>query len=223
MLGAENLCRWFKQFGYGEKPGTGLPEERAGVVGDREYLRRVKNRNHLPGDRWNYSIGQGVFSASPLQVANAMATVARGGVYLSPRIAINAGPQQIQRGKKLPASHVQAVHDGMRKVVHENKGTAYTMWNDPDNPPPNVKICGKTGTAQTTSIRIDLDGDGKKEIVKKGDSGWFVGFWPAKNPKYAFAVMVEYIDQGESGGSSAGPIAKQVVRMVEERQALGNR
>ena len=224
MLEADSLCLCLEQFGYGAKPGTGLPEERAGVVGDSEYLRREKNRSLLPSDSWNYSIGQGESNASPLQVAGAMATVARRGVYLSPRISTNAGPQQIKRGKLLPNSHVQAVHDGMRAVVHERAdgfGTAYKMWNDVKNPPPNVKICGKTGTAQTWPMKIDLDGDGKTEIVKKGDSGWFAGFWPAKNPQYAFAVMVEYVDKG--GGATAGPIAKEVVRIVEERQALGNR
>ncbi len=220
MLGADYLCRWFEQFGYGALPGTGLPEENSGVVGNSEYLRNMSNpRGYMPSDCWYYSIGQGVFSASPLQVANAMATIARGGVFLSPRICVNAGPQQIRRGKPLPASHVRAVHDGMHAVVHERAdgfGTAYKMWHDPKNPPPNVEICGKTGTAQTTSMKLDIDGDGKREVVKSGDSGWFAGFWPSNNPQYAFAVMVEYVDKG--GGASAGPVAKEVIRAFEQNR-----
>ena len=209
-IGADYLCRWLKQFGYGAIPGTGLPEERAGVVGDAEYLRHMSTpRNYVPSDCWYYSIGQGVLEASPLQVANAMATIARGGVFLSPRICINAGPPQIKRGKPLPASHVRAVHDGMYMVVNDNSdnqaGTAYRMWHQGN--PPDVEICGKTGTAQTSAMRIDSDGDGrlttKDQIVKTGDSGWFAGFWPRQHPKYAFAVMAEYVKKG--GGATAGP------------------
>jgi len=221
MLGAEQMCRWLEQFGYGSKPGTGLGEERAGVVGTEKYLRRRFNRGYRPSDAWYYAIGQGVMAASPLQVAGATATIARGGVFLSPKICTNAGPRQIIRGQALPAAYTRAIRDGMEAVVHERGGTAYKYWNIVDaetHPPPSVRICGKTGTAQTAPMRIDSDGDGRitgrDEVVKTGDTGWFTGFWPARNPKYAFAVMVEYIHKG--GGATAGPIAREVVRICQE-------
>jgi len=85
-LGHHRLCYWLGKFGFAESPRTGLPEERRGVIGSDEYLRtRPRNpRSPVPSDTWYMSIGQGVFTASALQVANAIATIAAGGEFQSP-------------------------------------------------------------------------------------------------------------------------------------------
>ena len=81
-LGPRYLTAWLGRFGFGRKPGTGLPNERSGVLADEAWLLRNRGRRFLPSDCWFFSIGQGIFAASPLQVANAHATVARGGAVL---------------------------------------------------------------------------------------------------------------------------------------------
>ena len=58
----------------------------------------------------------------------------------------------------------------------------------------NVKVAGKTGTAENSS--------GKSHA-------WFIGFAPAENPKIAVAVILE--EEGSTGGKSAAPIAREII------------
>jgi penicillin-binding protein 2 len=214
-IGAAKLTEWMGYFGFGAKPGTGLPEERSGVIADQAWLRQHRNRSFVPSDAWNYSLGQGVFSASALQVAGAHAAIARGGVYLSPRLAAEGGPPRVHRILPLAESHIQAVRRGMYEVVNSRGGTAWKVWRRGE--PLGVTVCGKTGTAQTPPMRIDSNNNGRIDsgdrIVRRGNHAWFAGFAPYQNPKIAFAVLLEYAG---GGGANAGPIAKETVRICRE-------
>ncbi|MCD4825133.1 MAG: hypothetical protein K8S55_11030 [Phycisphaerae bacterium] len=214
-LGAKMLVYWMRDFGFGQKPGTGLPEERSGVIGTEAWLRRYRDRGFVPSDAWNFAIGQGVFSASVLHVANAHATIARNGVFLSPLLVAEGGPPQTRRELPLPQLHMDAVAQGMYEVVNVRGGTAYRYFRQ--GIPLGVEICGKTGTAQVPPMRIDSNKDGRIDrrdvIVKQGNHAWFAGFGPYRRPQIAFAVLLEYAG---SGGRNAGPIAKEVVRICKE-------
>lgn len=247
-LGHKRLCHWLGKFGFGEAPYTGLPEERRGVIGSDEWLRtRPRHpRRAAPSDTWYMSIGQGVFTASVLQVANAMATVAAGGEFISPllirrridlplvesrwnfvkalapekREKITTMPKRLRYDLGLSHEHVQAVHNGMYKVVNEGytegtgRGTAYRYWREA-GPPLRVKVCGKTGTAQAPPHKIDTNDDNRRDtIVRKGSHAWFTGFGPAYDPKIAIAVIVEYAPEG--GGACAAPVGKEVFRICEK-------
>ena len=207
-VGGPELTRWFGYFGFGQKPGTGLHEERSGTLGNEAYLRRMHGRGFYPSDAWNMSIGQGIFAASVLQLANAHATIARDGVFLSPKLV--EGVRQARRELPLSAEALRAVREGMYKVVNESGGTAYKIFRHADLP---VEICGKTGTAQVPPMRADLDGDGEKEIVRTGNHAWFAGFAPHNHPKIAFAILCEYAG---SGGKNAGPVAADIIRVCSQ-------
>ena len=84
-------------------------------------------------------------------------------------------------------------------VVQNPRGTGYKRVRLEE-----VKIAGKTGTAEV--------GPGKK------DHAWFAGFVPAERPKYAFAVVLEH---GGTGGSNAGPVAKEMVQSMLKLGLLG--
>jgi penicillin-binding protein 2 len=190
-LGREELLYWFSNFGFGAKPGTGLPEERAGSLPTTEFLRRRYDRGAVPADAWFLCIGQAAITATPLQVANAIATVARGGEFLSPMLLLDAGPKQVRRVMPLREDHAAAVREGMWRVVNAEGGTAYRHFRDR---PAKASLCGKSGTAQTN---------------RDEDMAWFVGFAPYDDPQIAFAVVLEYVFGG--GGRMAGPIARDVV------------
>ena len=212
-LGGRVLTDWLKLAGFGELAGTGLPEERTGVVATEEYLHRHENRGFFPSDAWLIAIGQGIFSATPLQIAGAHATIARGGVFLSPRVSLEGAPPQVRRNLPVPEGYVRKIRDGMYAVVNEPGGTAFKHWRNA-RPRLDVRVCGKTGTAETSPQRIDSDGDGRRDkIVRKGDHAWFAGFAPYKKPQIAFAVIAEYAG---SGGKNAVPIAKDVLRICRE-------
>jgi penicillin-binding protein 2 len=200
----ESLSKWFGFFGFGRRPGTGLPSERPGSAGP-------EGRPYVPSDAWFMSIGQGVADASCLQVANAMATIARSGRFLSPRICRDSGPRQEARILQLSEAHLKAVRRGMYDVINDPDGTAYKPWHR--ELPLDVEVCGKTGTAQVPPMRIDSNNNGRIDtedrIVKKGDHAWFAGFAPYRMPRLAFAVVVEY---SGSGGKYAAPVAKETLR-----------
>jgi penicillin-binding protein 2 len=142
-------------------------------------------------------IGQGPVSVTPLHVANAMGTIARGGELLSPRLLLTGGPEQIRRKLPIRPEHIDVVKRGMWKVVNEQGGTACKYFQ---NTGLRVEVCGKTGTADEPS--------------REGDMGWFAGFAPYRDPQIAFAVVVEYVEGG--GAANAAPIAVELVRLCEQ-------
>jgi penicillin-binding protein 2 len=219
VLGPRMLCDWLRLFGFGSCPGTGLSEERSGSVPTDEWMRQhtSEHRPLLIGDAWQMAIGQGPLTASTLQVANAMATIARGGRFLSPLLAAGTQNERIERDLGIPEQFVQVIHEGMHDVVHASDGTAHKYVQD-QLASMGVQVCGKTGTAEVPPQRIDSNGDGRiteqDQIVRDGNLAWFAGFAPFGQPQVAFAVTVEYVEG--SGGASAGPIAMEVVRACRD-------
>ena len=167
------------------------------------------------------AIGQGAFTATPLQAAAAHATIARGGEYLSPILSLEGAPTQVRRKLPISPEDIQAVHEGLCQVISEPGGTAYRYWSG--GLALDVVVCGKTGTAQAPPRRIDSNKNGRidseDQIVEEGDHSWFAGFAPRQKPKIALAVLLEY---GGSGGKFAAPIGKQVVRICKEFGYLEN-
>lgn len=219
-LGSRRLCDWLSMFGLAEKPGTGLPGERAGTVPTEQWLRARSHRGFRPGDARFMAVGQGLLTATPLHLANAIATIARDGVFLTPMVAMEGGPKQIRRDLPVIPSHMRAVKEGMYRVVNSRQGTAWKYFHGPGTTPiPGVEICGKTGTATTAPQRIDSNKNGRIDrgdrIVRSGDTAWFVGFAPHDNPRIALAVTVEYVTTG-GGGANAGPIGREIVRLCQE-------
>ncbi len=218
-LGTRRLCEWFCMFGLAEPPGTGLPNERAGTVPTEQWLRARSNRGYQPGDARFMAVGQGLLTVTPLHMADAIATIARDGVFLSPMLALEAGPKQVRRDLPIAPAYIQAVKEGMYRVVNDRQGTAYKYFHGPGvTPVEGVDICGKTGTATTAPQRIDSNKNGRidqgDEIVRSGDTAWFVCFAPRDNPQIALAVTVEYVGAG-GGGGNAGPIGLEIVRLCK--------
>lgn len=151
-LGIDRLCHWFTQFGLGRTQGTGLIEETAGIVPTTDWIRenRTNDPTPNPADAWNFSIGQGEVSATPLQCANVAAAVATGrwepvkfardtaGNWLNPRAA---SPVNFDERR------MQSLRAGMWQVVNERGATAYKYARIDT---PGYVLCGKTGSAQAS-------------------------------------------------------------------------
>lgn len=210
-LGAASLSKWFRFFGFGASPNTGLPSEKGGGAGSEAWMRSHFGRGYVPSDAWFMAIGQGAVHGTCLQVCAAMGAIARDGVYISPRLFLTGGPAPLVRRLQLAESHLKAVRKGMYQVVNDSRGTAYKSWRT--GPSLSVVVCGKTGTAEVPPMRVDSDGDGRvtsaDRIVKEGAHAWFAGFAPYRHPRISFAVLVEYAG---SGGKNAAPVAKETVR-----------
>jgi penicillin-binding protein 2 len=187
-----------KDFGLGVSTDVDLPFASNGIVPDSSYLNRAfgKNRWGL-GDILSMGIGQGLLSASPLQIAQMTSAVANGGYHVQPHVirAIRS-PQGFTNELKpvvkkidwIDDESLELVHTGMRRVVVEGASRYYT--NNPQ-----VPTAGKTGTAQNPHGR---------------DHGWFTSFAPFDNPQIVVSVLIE---NGGYGSISAAPVAAVLIDM----------
>ena len=206
--GSQKMGDWATKLGFGAKTGIPLAAENEGRIPTDEFMKKVHGRKMLDGDLANFSIGQGDVLATPLQLAQAMAIVGNGGTFYQTRLV-----KQVQSidGKIVTAYGVRAraqmdfepkilkeVKRGMVQVVSDAMGTAGKASV------PNVKVAGKTGTAQW----------GPKS--KERTAAWFSGFAPADKPKYACAALYESDASNADvhGGTVAAPLVGKVLREV---------
>lgn len=168
-LGCDRLCEWFSRIGLGRQQGTGLEEESDAIVPTADWLWTRFERRHQPADAWNYSIGQGEVTCTPLQAANVAATIAAG-VWRPVMLARSVEGQRIggtdETRVPLDDTALRVLRTGMWRVVNEPGGTAGGARLDT----PDYELCGKTGSAQTvprvTSRRYMLEWpDGHRDSV----------------------------------------------------------
>lgn len=161
----------------------------------------LKNKAELA----NFSFGQGVFTASPLQVNSMMALVANGGFAVSPRLVKGATEDgAVVSEENVGALPVRLVSERtietlrrlMVAVVEEGSGLSAK--------PAIGSAGGKTASAQTGQYK-----EAGGEIVH----AWFAGFYPANEPKYVITVLNE---DGNSGGAVAAPVFREVANGIQK-------
>lgn len=195
------LNQWQKlvtDFGLGVSNDVDLPSERRGIIPDSAWLdNRFGRRQWSLGDIINLGIGQGVISASPLQVAVMTSALANGGYKVTPHLVhalqFSDNSEKIKAYPTTKISWVDnqdlvPVHKGMRGVLTLATGGSNYYANLPD-----IKIAGKTGTAQNPGP----------------DHGWFTSFAPMESPEIVVTVLVE--NAGRFGSVSAAPIASLLI------------
>lgn len=185
-----------KDFGIGPENNIDLPYEVSGIVPDSTYMNeRFGDRYWGIGDLMSLGIGQGMVSASPLQMAVAAATIANGGYRVQPHIvsAVKDPKGQFQYTNPvfdkidwLDHNQLETVKRGMRGVVSTGGGRYYANL-------PDIEVAGKTGTAQNPYGE---------------DHGWFIAFAPMDNPQIAIAVLME---NSGYGSISAAPVASLII------------
>lgn len=207
-MGGPALEDWAGRFGLGKPTGVGLPGESGGRVPDAAFFRRQRGPDGpvwTSADERLTAIGQGAFTATPLQIADVAATLARGGVRIRPHLWADLSPEREPLGAS--RGHVRAVNQGLREVVGHHEGLAHkTAWMA------DLPIAGKTGSAQ---VWARIDG----EVRPADPHCWFMGYAPADQPRVAFAIMLENVPGG-SGGLHAAPFAKAVAKLCREHGYL---
>jgi penicillin-binding protein 2 len=240
-LGSRRMTAWYRDFGLGVPPGSGLGRESRSADGSTRIVGEASgslpsgellDRLDARGDAFTpilLGIGQGPLAWSPLQAANAYAAMARGGVWMPPRLIVDgAGPEQRpSRDLELSDTAISRALEGLRAAVAESYGTGNHIEvapgvQEPTVSVPGVRVWGKTGTAQSGAIKVDIDEDGQVDAtITDADHAWFVGLaGPERDgrPRYAIAVLVEH---GGGGGRTAGPVAAAVIRALVDEGYLG--
>jgi penicillin-binding protein 2 len=222
----ENVIQdWAKDLGYGSETGIDLANEAAGIVPTRElfeewaeYQRenpdeppRLDNSRLNPelvspwfgGDLMDFAIGQGAFTATPLQAAVSYAILANGGMVMEPRVVDKIiGPDgEVIEDLSSPVVREVAISDRVHDELMQDlnrvvtTGTAAKAFEDFG---PGLELVGgKTGTGQTSKT--------------KDNHAWFMGLAPIDDPKYVVAVIIE---EGGSGGGIAAPVGRHILQYL---------
>ena len=215
----DNIAKYAKYYGLGQKTNVELPMEEEGVVATRD---KAKER----GDEWQIgetlsaAIGQSYNSYTPIQMAKYISMLANGGKPIDVSIVksvIDVNGNQISKEEitkfvnaklglekqekedlNIKKENLEAILKGMKGVTSEEGGTAYSTFADF-----NIELGGKTGSAQT-------DVNGKV-------NGWFVGFAPYDEPEVAVVVLVENAGSGSYTAEVARDILQEYFGMNMEK------
>ena len=199
IVGAEELYRIFKSFGFGKDTGVDLPGESPGI------LRRPGSWRAV--DLANICFGQGV-AVTTLQMAQAMAAVANGGVLMRPfvvRAEVDQQARLLRETHPLPVRRVMTANEAklltaMLARVTEEGGTGVKAQVPP------LAVAGKTGTAQKLNPK---GGYSHRDFISS-----FIGFLPADDPKVVVMVAIDTPRGQHYGGVVAGPAFAHIARVA---------
>lgn len=196
-LGPEKIKSSLEKFGFASTTKIDLDGEGKGFIPTPAWKERVKKEAWYIGNTYNMSIGQGDLMVTPIQIANATASIANGGTLYRPHLLKKVISQDgtadpidenyKEKEKIYSDKTLTIVREGMRQTV--TGGSAYTIFSD-DFP---VEVAAKTGTAQ-------FGNEGKTHA-------WFTSFAPYNNPELVVTILVE---GGGEGYKTAAPIAKEI-------------
>ena len=204
-IGINPIALMANRLGLGQKYPIPVPSQFYGTVPDPAWLRKKYDREWQAYDTVNTTIGQGYMLVNPTQLAVMAARIATGRNVV-PRLIMNEKKPAIAT-LNLDPEHLVYVQQAMSDVVN-GPGTAGRARL----PIENVKMAGKTGTAQV--VNLDFGRGGKDVAWKYRDHGLFICFAPYDNPRYAAAVVIEH-----GGGSGAAyPVARDVLTFLYDRQ-----
>jgi len=223
------LQQWLYKFGYGRTiPTFQIRNSQSDIRGLRQAAGQIsslvprpsslaaRGQGHEPLDlpplaeteRRLFGIGQGNLRVTPLQVANAMAAIARGGVFKQPRLfremsdlecpATNLEPEPLG----ISPQTLEVVRDGMYAVVNESGGTAYKEFAHSGLPEQGVQTYGKTGSTEAPEV------------------AWFAGF--AKDNKDRSIAIAVVVEGGQHGSSDAAPLARDIIQFCIDAGYIGN-
>ena len=213
-LGVDAMHDFMKPLGFGQITGIDVNGEVRGVLPSTDWKRnaykRPEQKKWYAGETISLGIGQGYNSFTMLQLAQATATLANGGLKYKPKIVI-ATQDAVTRTKQAIAStapenlgfspeNVAVIRNAMVGVTKE--GTSVRSFAGA-----GYVSGGKTGTAQAVTI-------GKNEKYNAGrleehqrDHALYIAFAPADDPKIALAIVVE---NAGFGSDSAAPITRRI-------------
>jgi penicillin-binding protein 2 len=215
-IGPDPIAAAAKAFGYGGTFDIGIPGQKKGLVGTRDWKKKAFKRDPVwhPGDSVPYGIGQGYINVNALQLAVMTARLANGSKALNPRLVKSVGGIEQPQGDAVPdlpfsQEHLEIVRAGMAAVANDPTGGAFKQSQLGLG---DVKMAGKTGTAQVRQYAAGASRSNQGIAWKLKDHNLFIAFAPYDNPRYALSVIIEH--GGQFGSSAAAPRAREVMRVA---------
>ena len=196
------LEQYFRRFGIGQKSGIGYPGETAGLF--------AKSKDWNGSQRYTVMFGQGL-SLNAIQAAGVFQTVANGGVRVPPTLVAATGNADGTMSTSAATTPVRVITAPVAKTLSQmlefvvgDGGTAAQAAI------PGYRVAGKTGTAD----RVGSNGR------YSGKTASFIGFAPADKPAFVVAVILQNPIVGYFGGSTAGPVFRDVMTYASQKFAV---
>ncbi len=186
-LGIAGLDKYADMFGLASTTGIDLPGEEAGVIPSPAW--KAVNFPNDPtwqlGDTYHTAIGGYGFLITPIEAVRYAAAIANGGRLYVPHLIASTTPSYTKID--IPDANLAVVRAGMRLAVTSPRFDATVPQLDI----PGIDIAAKTGTAQIGTHNQYVN-------------SWSIGFWPATDPKYVYAVVLEQGPSTETAGVAVG-------------------
>ena len=196
------LEKYFRGFGVGQKSGIRFPGETAGLF--------ARSKDWSASQRYTVMFGQGL-AVNAIQVAGVFQTIANGGVRVPPTLVAGTANADGTFAPTPPTTPVRVISkpvattlSQMLEFVVGDGGTARQAEI------PGYRVAGKTGTAD----RVGANGR------YSGKTASFIGFAPADKPEFVVAVILQNPIRGYFGGSTAGPVFKDVMTYALQEFAV---
>jgi penicillin-binding protein 2 len=188
-IGISGLDKYAAMFGLGTTTGIDLPGEQAGLIPSPTWKAQAfpSDPTWFLGDTYHTAIGQFGFQITPIQAVRYIAAIANGGKLMTPQLIASSTPSFTQI--PIPDSDLAVVRAGMRLAITSTRKDAIDNILDI----PGIELAVKTGTAQIGTHNQWVN-------------SWVVGYWPADNPQYAFAVVLEKGPSTETHNAEASMI-----------------
>lgn len=209
-MGIDQLSEWMTKFGYGQYTGIDLSEERIGVMPTRHWKMERFKKPWYQGDTISVGIGQGYWTATPVQMSKALMILINDGAVRTPHLLHNIQ----EHGLLVPYCQIEhnqigdphsgfweIAKDGMYGVANRPNGTAHKSFFDAP-----YKAAAKTGTAQLYALKTHETYNTKKIIERLRDHKLMTAFAPYDEPTAAIVVILE----NGGYGQKIGTITRQI-------------
>ena len=202
------LVEYLSNFGFGKNICLDCFYPDKGLLPSPTWKMNTHNFGWFKGDTVNLGVGQGYLSATPLQLAYYSSFLANKG-SLNNFSFVQNNKDVIRNNfitNNINDIDWKKIHESMIGVIENPKGTAGRLKNLKD-----YIIAAKSGTVELVSTETKEDYKIIRETEGNRDHAIIIAFGPMPNPKYAVSVVIE---NGESGGSVAGPVAIAVLNSL---------
>ncbi len=193
-MGVNRIYKWMKTFKFHKKTNIDLPHENIGILPNKKWKTLMYNIPWYKGDTISVGIGQGYWSATPIQIHNALLILINNGISINLHLLKRIEKQNIpikkkiiQRLIKIPQKYWNIVKKGMFGVALKKNGTAYKNFIGI-----KYKIAVKSGTAQLFSLKNNKKyNDIIKRNKKLKDHTLMNAYLPYEQPQYAITIVLE--------------------------------
>ncbi|MGF1836636.1 penicillin-binding protein 2 [Photobacterium sanguinicancri] len=210
-LGIDRLSAWMTKFGYGEYTGIDIHEESKANMPTREWKQARFRQPWYQGDTIPVGIGQGYWTATPLQIAKATTVLVNKGIVRAPHLLKDIVDNDVEKpaifDEYPPITGVddedwEIAKDGMKRVLFGVRGTARRAFYGAQ-----YKAGGKSGSAQVFGLAEDEKYNAEELAEHLRDHALFTAFAPYDKPEVVVSMVLENAGGGSSNG---GPVARHI-------------